>query len=144
MRHNLQGMGQIPLTVPPQPAVQPATQFYEEPGDLVLDKVLTANQEALRQAVQVDEDSDFLLLALVGNSTSTYNIVLYQANNRAVNSAYAKNTNYVGSANFPVPLLKELYYPAGASIRVDVKDTSGAGNTIQLIFKGIRRYRLAA
>jgi hypothetical protein len=133
-------MGEVPLTIPPSP--MPAAQFYEEPGDYILDKTLSGNAESLLQAAQVDSDSDFLLLAVVGSSTGAYNLRVYLSNRRSISNAYVKNTNYVGSANFPVPFLKEIYYPAGSSIAVDLKDTSGSSNTIQLVFKGIKRFRI--
>ena len=143
-------LGQMPITIGPGGVTMPqpgaptrAAEFFAEPADYVLDKVLTANQEALGQATQIDADSDFVLMAICGFSTSTYNLRIQGPNRRYLQSAYVRNTNLVGSANFPVAFLAELYYPAGSTISVDLKDTSGSGNTIQLMFRGFRRYRLA-
>lgn len=145
MRRNY--LGAVPLTEAPPTAAPlatiPAQDFYEEPGDVVLDITLTSNQEKLRQTAQVDSDSDFLLYALLGTSTGAYDLRLQLPNGRYLNNSYVKSSNYVGSAQFPVPLLVPVYFPGGSSIIVDVKDTSGAGNTVQLVFKGVRRYRLA-
>lgn len=140
-------LGAVPLTEAPPTAAPlatiPAANFHEEPGDVVLDKVLTSNQESLRQTAQIDADSDFLLYAILGSSTGAYDLRVQLPNGRYLNNSYVKSSNYVGSAQFPVPLLAPVYFPAGSSIIVDLKDTSGAGNTIQLVFKGIRRYRLS-
>lgn len=134
MRYPHGGMGQVEQLPPPINA-------YEEAGDYVLDVTLTANQNAPRQVVQIDGDSDFIMAALAGSQTGDYSVVIRHANGRPIQSAPALNTNIIGTAQEPSPLLAESLYPSASNILVDVVDLSGAGNVIQIIFKGIRRYR---
>lgn len=129
----LRRLGDVNQTLPPA--------IYEEGGDYVLNVSLTANQVANRQPVQIDPDSDFELHGIVGSSTSTYTLTIRHYNGRAMQSAQVKNTNLVGTPSAPSPLLVPSVYPAGSVLSVDLTDTSGAGNDVQLIFKGVRRYR---
>lgn len=130
-------LGEVPLTQTPN------MSFYEEPGEYVMDVSLTSGQEKTRQITQIDNDSDFIWLATVGSSTGVYKLKLQISgrSGRYMSSSYVNNVNYVGSANFPVPLLHEVYFSAGSSISGDFLDTSGGANTIQLLFKGIKRFK---
>jgi len=132
------GLGEAAVTQDPQ-ATQ---QFYDEPASYPFDVTLTANQ-ALKDLSQFfDRDSDFYWTGLVGTQTGAYNLRLQLPSGRFLSSAPVKNTNLVGTAQFPVPIFPAVRVPGGGKIGIEVTDTSGAGNTIQLVFIGIRRFRI--
>lgn len=136
MLRHLRTMGGVALT---QPAQQP---FYEEPAALPLNVTLTASQEKLNQGTLTDGDGDFVLLGLAGTQTGAYSIRFRLPSGRYWPTAYAKNANVIGTAQFPVPIEPGLVYKAGEMISVDIKDESGAGNTVQLVFIGKKLLRL--
>lgn len=119
-----------------------APQYYEEPACFVLDVTLTANQEKLEQGVFLDGDGDFALQAIASSSTGAYDFRMRMPNGRYWPQSYAKHSNVLGSGVFAMPIEPPLQFASGGKLSVDVKDTSGAGNTVQIIFRGVKRYRV--
>lgn len=130
-----QGLGEAPQTPPA------AQQYYEETHALTIDVTLTANQELLGQGVFIDSDGDFVLKAIVGTQTGNYQIRFRLPSGRYWPSAYTRNANLVGSAQFPVPVEPNAVFPAGSQVQFDIKDLSGASNTIQLVLIGSKLLR---
>jgi hypothetical protein len=120
-------------------------QFVEEFATYVFSVVLTANQALQRLPVNIDRDSDFMWVGLVGSSTGGYTINFRLPSGRLIGSAQMINTQLVSaSANQPTPVGPPPIYRAGSTgPEVDITDTSGAGNTVTLIFIGLRRLRTA-
>ena len=110
---NFHGIGEVPMTPPAQ--MQP----YEEPHAIPYDVTLTGNQELLQQGVFIDQDGDFVLKGIVGSQSGS-----------------VKNTNLVGTAQFPVPVEPNVVFPAGSKVAIDIKDTSGSSNTVQILLIG--------
>lgn len=133
----LGGLGEVELTQP----VQDVDPFYPEAGVYNLDITLTANQEVTDAGVFLDGDSDFELLSISGSSTAAYNIRLRTPRGKSYPQTYCKHSNLVGSAAFPTPLETPWRFPSTGKISVDLRDTSGASNTIQLLFRGRRLFR---
>ncbi len=124
------------------PVPAPAPQVFEEPALYVFDKVLVANTEYLSQGLNVDGDADFILLGIAGNATSSsYQLRLKLKNGRPLSNAYVNAANLVGTAQFPVALPREIQFDASGQIGLDIKDTSGSSNTVQLIFIGVKRFK---
>ena len=48
----------------------------------------------------------------------------------------SKGMHHHPTCDFPASLI-----PAGGRIGIDIQDTSGAQNTIELLFRGVKRYR---
>lgn len=130
------GFGEVPLTPPAQQA------YYEEPSALTFDATLTANQNLPSQALNLDSDGDFLLKAVCGTQTGAYSVRFRLPNGRYFPSTYTRNTNLIGTAQFPVPIEPPVVFPAGSQIIVDLIDLSGAGNTIQIVFYGAKLLQL--
>ena len=126
----LHGLGEAPQTPPAQ------QQYYEETHALTVDVSLTANQELLGQGVFIDSDGDFVLKAIVGSQTGAYSIRFRLPSGRYFPSAYTRHVNLVGTAQFPVPVEPNAVFPAGSQVQFDIKDTSGAANSIQLVLLG--------
>lgn len=130
----------------PTPASNtPQPTFVEEPATYVFQQTFTANQSLQRITVPIDRDADFLLTGINGSSTGTYSINFRLPSGRLISSANMFNTNFVPvSANQPNPIGPPAMYRAGSNgPELDITETSGAPNTVQLVFSGIRRIRTA-
>jgi hypothetical protein len=133
--HTFAGLGEAPQTPPA------AQQYYEETHALTIDISLAANQELLGQGVFIDSDGDFVLKAIVGTQTGNYQIRFRLPSGRYWPSAYTRNANLVGTAQFPVPVEPNAVFPAGSQVQFDIRDISGASNTIQLVLIGAKLLR---
>ena len=140
MRMGLGRLGEAPVT-PAGPAPSTGAPFYEEDHQYVLNISLTASQANLVSLLNLDGDADFLWIAKAGSSTGTYRLQFTLPNSRRMSNAQINAANYIGTAQWPVPLERPYLCPAGSTIAVNSTDTSGAGNTVQLVFIGINRYR---
>lgn len=130
MRRFSNQMGAVALTPPAQ------EQYFEEPTMLPYDVVLTSGQEKTNQGRLTEGDGDFVLQGICGTQTGSYQIRLRLPSGRYFPIAYTNNANIVGTAQFPVPVEPGITFKAGELIALDIKDTSGADNTVQLCFIG--------
>lgn len=121
-------------------AQQAVPAIYAEAGVYNLDITLSANQEVTDAGVFLDGDSDFELLSISGSSTGAYNLRLRTPRGKNYPQTWCKHSNLIGSAAFPTPLETPWYFPATGKISVDLKDTSGTSNTIQILFRGRRLF----
>jgi hypothetical protein len=117
--------------------------FIEEPATYVFNYTLTALQAVTRVPVNIDRDSDFLLTGINGSSTGGYTLNVRLPSGRLIGSAQMVSTQFVsGAPNQPTAIGPPPIYRAGSTgPELDLTDTSGAGNTLQIIFSGIRRLR---
>jgi hypothetical protein len=94
--------------------------------------------------VNIDRDSDFMLTGVNGSSTGGYNLNFRLPRGRQVGSALVAAANLIGAANQPTSIGPPPVYRAGSTgPEIDLTDTSNAGNTIQIVFSGVRRLRTA-
>jgi len=128
-------------TTQAQPVAQTG-QYSEEAGIYPYQITLTAHQSLVDQSVIIDGNSDFVLFAIYGTSTGGYTVRVRNGNSRFICSAMLQSVNFVGTAQFPVPLSKPFIIPATGRIGIDITDTSNAANNIELCFAGIRRYQV--
>lgn len=120
----------------------PQPSYVEEPANYVFNFAIAANTHYGRVPVNIDRDSDFLLTGLNGSSNGSYTLNFRLPSGRLIASAEIQNTNFVGTANQPTAIGPPPIYRAGSTgPELDLTDTSGAVNMIQLIFSGIRRLR---
>ena len=117
--------------------------FIEEPGDYIFNYTLTANQAVQRVPVNIDRDSDFLLTGINGSSTGAYTLNFRLPSGRLFASQQVNNANFVSTApNQPTPVGPPPIYRAGSTgPEMDLTDISGASNTLQIVFTGIKRLR---
>jgi hypothetical protein len=128
---------------PAPPAAAPP-QYAEEPALYVFQIALTANQTARSQKVPIDPDSDFMLTGLNGTSTGLYSINLLLPSGRMLANLQLRSDNLVGTANQPTAIGPSPIYPAaGVGPVLDLTDLSAAPNNIEIVFSGIRRFKIS-
>jgi hypothetical protein len=127
-------------TASSSPANQPT--YVEEPAIYTFIFNLTANQHVADVAVNIDRDADWLWTGLNGSSTGNFTINFRLPSGRQLSNAEILNTDIVGTANQPTQIGPPPVYRAGSTgPQLTMTDISGAGNTVTLIFSGIRRVR---
>jgi len=136
MYRDYYGLGEA-QAAPPTP--EPAT--VERAFDYVYQVTLTANQSLADQALTINGDADFLVQAICGTQTGAYSIRLRDSQGYYLSSAQIHNANLVGSRQWPVPMFPALLIPKSGKIGIDISDLSGAGNTVEIIFIGVKLYK---
>jgi hypothetical protein len=109
------------------------------------DVVLTADQFLRDQSISTTNDADFCWRGLVlGFSTGAFNVRFADSQGFYLSNGMIASANILGDPASPYPVFPEIIIPAGGRIGVDIQDTSDATNTIQLLLKGVKRFRLVA
>jgi hypothetical protein len=108
------------------------------------DVVLTAAQLLENQAISTTNDADFAWRGIVVASfTGAFNIRFYDSQGYALSNGFIASANLLGDAASPWPVFPEILIPAGGKIGIDIQDTSGSGNTIEILCRGVKRYRVS-
>jgi len=137
------GLGEIDLLKLAHVAdPQTGIEYSVEPGPGVFDVALTANQEKKELSQYFDRDANFFWFGLHGSSTGAYSIHLTLPNGRQFSAAPINNANLIGTADSPLLIWPGQMVSAGGTLGMVLKDLSGAPNTIQIIFDGVRLYRV--
>lgn len=91
----------------------------------------------LNTAIVIDADADFQAIWLLANSTGTFTARFGDgATGRYFMSRPVNNVNLFGTALQPFPMLPPYVWKHQGSIILDLTDTSGAPNTLQIVFSG--------
>jgi len=112
----------------------------ERQFDYVLNVSLTASQRLDNQPLPLQGDAPFAVRALVATSTGSFRLRIKTPQNDYMSNELVNSPNIVGTGQFPAPVFPEIVFPRTGVISVDLEDTSGAPNTIQLVFKGAKRF----
>jgi hypothetical protein len=108
------------------------------------DVVLTANQDAPNLARDVPTDADFIWRATIANvQTGEYSIQFKDTQGYEFSNGLIHRINISASAIAPSVNGHEIVIPAGGQIGIHILDLSGFTNTIQLLFLGVKRYKLS-
>lgn len=102
---------------------------------------LTANQ-ALQDTTKTDTDADFQLTAIIIN---VYTSILFSFRLNINGIYYLSSSevlagNLVSDPSVPFPILGRFIIPRGADLNINITDLSGAGNTIQILYRGMKLY----
>ena len=107
------------------------------------DFTLPANTELPNLARDVPTDADFIWRATVANvQTGAYSIRFADSQGYFFSDGLIHYLNLSASATAPMVNGKEVVIPAGGQIGVDALDLSGAPNVIEILFLGVKRYKL--
>lgn len=115
--------------------------FVDRPFWYTYDKTLTALQAVQSDSVPIQTDSEFYLRGIfVSASTGSFTFRFSDSNNYYFSDTQLSSLSYSTFAGQPTIILPEVWYPPGSKLSIDITDTSNAGNTIEIIFLGIKRY----
>ena len=120
--------------------------FIDVSFDYVYDVALTPLQQLRDQSVPVHTDSDFVLRAVVlSQATGPFSIRFNDSQGYYLGSGFMLSANFLsGTVPYPYPIFPEMLFPAGSRIGIEINDLSAAPNTVQLLLRGAKRYRLPA
>ena len=105
---------------------------------------LSANEARVNQAVSTMNDADFAIRAIyVSVATGSFAIRLSDSQGYYLSNGLVASGNLLGDAASPFPVWPEILIPASGRIGIDITDTSGAPNTVEIVFRGVKRYRIA-
>lgn len=108
------------------------------------DVVLAGNQFLRDQTVSTTNDADFCMRGLViATATGAFNLRISDSQGFYLSNGVIASANLIGDAASPFVIFPELIIPAGGKIGIDIQDTSGSQNTIEILFRGVKRYRIA-
>lgn len=108
------------------------------------DIVLTQNQFLHDQSIPTTNDADFAWRGLVvATFTGSFNVRFADSQGFYLSNGMIASANLIGDAASPYPIYPEILIPAGGRIGIDIQDTSGNTNTIELLARGVKRYRIA-
>jgi hypothetical protein len=111
----------------------------------VYDVTLTALQALHDQSVSTTNDADFAWRALViAVNTGSFLVRFADSQGYYLSNGLIASANLIGDASSPYVVFPEILIPAGGRIGIDITDTSNAGNTVEILFRGVKRYRVAA
>ena len=98
----------------------------------------------LNQLVPIDTDADFMWRAtLVPFSTGAFAAKFADSNGYYLSSGPLHSANFSANPGAPTPEFPEVPIPAGGRIAIEIGDLSGSfPNDIQIVFRGVKRYRL--
>lgn len=110
--------------------------YHEYPFNVTL----VASQVLDGQVRSVDTDADFILRAIVYTSTGNFSVRFADANSFYISDQKILSTCLSTDGGRPYVVFPELVYPRGGGILIDLTERSALANTIQLVFRGVKRY----
>ena len=135
-----------PLAPPAANGIMNASPFncLDQSGFYVYPINLTANQQLNNQSVSILTEPDFLWRGLLFTSTGPFSVRFQDGQQYYLSNDLIMSANLPNTAGDPFPFFPEVFYPAGGKIVLDILDTSGSGNTGQILFIGANRYRVSS
>jgi hypothetical protein len=107
------------------------------------DYTLTANQDVDGLARDVPTDADFIWRATIANvQTGEYMVLFKDSQGYEFSNGLIHRINISATAIAPSVNGHEIVIPAGGQIGIHLKDLSAAPNTIEILFLGVKRYKL--
>ncbi len=104
---------------------------------------LLASQPLVNQQVNLHTDADFILRAITYVSTGIFSYRFYDSQDFPLSDAQLFNGNLSADPSEPTVVSPELPFPAGSKIGIDITELSAAPNTVQIVFRGVKRFKLA-
>jgi hypothetical protein len=119
-------------------------QFVDQDKTYVYDVVLTANQNLTNGTLTTDRDADFICMAIQFSfaTSSLFKVQFFDNQGQNLSNDYIYGAAYqVGGQSVPFPIVPGRIIAAGGNFGIRLVDLSGAENTIQILFRGVKRYR---
>ena len=114
--------------------------YHDIPFDYVFTVTLTALQSLQGEQQSINTDSDFMWRALVFSSDGAFSVRFSDSQAFFLSDSEIWSANLSNDGSSPYTVFPEVPFPAGSRIGIDITDLSNAGNDVQLIFKGVKRF----
>jgi hypothetical protein len=116
------------------------TPYPDQSYDIPINITLTALQ-TLQTAQIIERDADYVWRGIIANSQTGIYQVRFDINGwYLLSNGQITNANLASDPSAPYPIFPELVVPAGGRIGINITDLSNAGNTIQIVFRGVKRF----
>lgn len=128
------------LALDPNASAEPKTfdYIYNPPNNQ-----LTANQEIDGDTVSIQTDADFYAFGwYISLFTGSFQIRLTDSTGYQLQSGFINSGALSQSSNSPTVLSPAHLFPAGSKILIDIQDLSGNLNPLQIVFKGVKLYKI--
>ena len=118
---------------------KPFDYVYNPPYDQ-----LTALQEIDGDTVSIQTDADFYLFGMyISLYTGPFQYRLADSTGYQLESGFINSGALSQSSNDPTVISPAHLFPAGSKILIDIADLSDETNPLQIVFKGIKLYKIA-
>lgn len=120
--------------------------FVDVDHSYVYQVTLTANQMLRDQQQPIDTDADFVLRAIqLTSNTGVFAVRFSDSQGYYLSNGLLRSAIFlVSTVPVPFAVFPELVFPSGGRIGIDIQDLSAAPNTVELTFRGVKRYKLPA
>lgn len=116
---------------------RPFSYIYNPPNNQ-----LTALQEVVNDAIQIDVDSDFRLFAwYIALFNGEFEIQIADSTGYYLFSGFMNSGGISQSAAVPTIFSPAHPFPAGGKIIININDLSNATNALQIVFVGEKLFR---
>jgi hypothetical protein len=129
------------LALDPNAAVEPKPYdyIYNPPNNQ-----LTALQSLVGQTVPIQTDADFYAFGwYISLFTGGFQIRVTDATGYQLQSGFINSGALSQSSNDPTIFSPSHLFPAGSKILIDITDVSDETNPLQIVFKGIKLYKIS-
>jgi hypothetical protein len=122
--------------------IDPSIVYDPKPYTYLYNVTMTAFQAILGDSVSIEVDADFLLLGwYISAFTGVFEIQLLDSSGYQLFSGYLNSAAISQASSDPTVFSPAHPFPAGGRIQVNIGDASGAGNTVQIAFVGMKLFR---
>lgn len=123
----------------------PTQQMIEQFFTYGIPPTAVLGNAVANQIIVIGNDADFQAIWWISNQTGTFTLrVSDGGSGRPFMNTPINNANILGTANNPFPMLPPYVFKRAQSIQLDITDTSGNPNTIQIAFVGKKIFANAA
>jgi hypothetical protein len=128
-----------PMRAPIAPPSAPvAPEFIDVPYEYSYSTILGPHETLRDDFIFIRADADFLMQGIaIGRCSAPFLFRLADSEGRYLSHSLI-NSDYL--AGVPFPLVPSLKFPAAGRIGIDVTETSGVENGIEIRFQGVKRY----
>lgn len=128
------------LNIDPNAKYTPRTfDYVYSPPNLQL----TGNQLIPQDIVPIQADADWLLEAwYISQYTGAFQIQLTDATGYQLQSGFVNSGALSQSSSDPTVFSPAHPFPASSKILIAIQDLSGATNPLQIVFKGVKLYKV--
>lgn len=110
--------------------------------EYIYNVTLTASQALNGEQVSIFTEADFAWRGLVFTSDGAFSVQFQDGQGYYIASGLVYSANMPNTPGDPWPIFPEIVYPAGGRIYFNITDLSAGTNDVQIVFKGVNRYKL--